>query len=285
MATRIYPIDWRDEFDRLAPYLGGRGGVVRVRYVGKRCAPSAFLGTLKSEYECKSDNRIWRSIRIDHQVYSVRYLSGIRDEFVRLMRLELPEANTIEGLPAELTVFEDVEAESVEAEISHVSQHNYFGGENPALMSRNRDRWVMALCDALAEFLNTNHMMVVVNHGLHADQDEFWRYLWRGGLEKLVQSGLLLVHFVDVSDGAAASIHDLAPPAQLELDLPTALGQRARIDAIEDLAGVIARTLPTIPVERARGEAHALVTAHVDDIPRLHSKLATCMMALQAEFG
>ena len=83
MASRVYPIDWREELAQLGPYLKGRGGVVRVRYAGERCAPSAFLATLTSEYEFKDDNRNWQSIRIDHQVYSVRYLSGIRDEFLR----------------------------------------------------------------------------------------------------------------------------------------------------------------------------------------------------------
>ena len=284
MRVRIYPIDWRDEFGQLAPYLDRQGGVVRIRYAGKRCAPSAFLVTLKSEYECKDDNRNRHSIRIDHEVYTVRYLSGIRDEFVRLMRLELPSADRANGLPGSFSVFAGVEADSVEADISNVTQTNYFGGENPALMSRNRDRWVKALCDGLAEFHAVGHMMVVVNHGPPDDQDEFWRYMWREGLETLVDSGLLLVHMVDVSDGAAG-IHDLAPAAQLEIDLPTALGQRARNEAIEDLTSIIVRTVPAIPVDRARGEAHALVTAHVDDIPRLHRKYATCVMELQREFG
>lgn len=284
MQTRIYSIDWRDEFGLLEPYLNGKGGVVRVRYAGGQSAPSAFLGTLKSEYECKDDNSAWRSLRIDHEVYTVRYLSGIRDEFVRLMNLDLPAPDAVEGLPAEQSVFEDVEAESIDAAISNVTQNNYFGGENPALMSRNRDRWVKALCENLTEFLKADHMMVVVNHGMRHDQDEFWRYLWRGGLENLVESGLVLVHLVDVSD-AVAGVHDLAPAAQLELDLPTALGHRARADAIEDLTSIIVETVPAIPVQRTRGEAHALVTAHVDDIPRLHRKYATCMMALQTEFG
>ncbi len=284
MPRRIYPIDWRDEFDQLAPYLNGRGGVVRVSYAGDRCAPSAFLGTLKSEYECKDDNQTWRSIRIDHQVYTVRYLSGIRDEFVRLMKFELPRPDSAEGLPGALSVFADVEADSVEADISNVIQNNYFGGENPALMSRNRDRWVEALRVGLAEFLKSGHMMVVVNDGPRADQDEFWRYLWRGGLDNLVDFGLLLVHLIEVSDGTAG-IHDLAPAARLEINLPTTLGQRARNEAVEDLTRLIVRTVPAIPADRARGEAHALVAAHVDDIARLHRKYATCIMELQSEFG
>lgn len=285
MATRIHPIDWREEFGQLKPYLNGKGGVARVRYAGKRCAPSAFLGTLKSEYEYKGDNSNWRSIRIDSEVYSVRYLSGIRDEFVRLMSLELPAADVADNLRAEMRIFEDVEAEKVEAHFANVTQQNYFGGENPVLMSSNRDSWIRALCKCLAEFLRVHHMMVVVNHGSHPAQDEFWRYLWRGGLENLVEGGLLLVHLVDVSDEGFGYPHELAPAAHVELDLPTALGERARLEAIEDLTNVLAQAMPQMPPDRTRGEAHALVTAHVDDIPRLHRKLAACMTALRQEFG
>lgn len=284
MWQRIYPIDWREEFGQLAPHLNGQGGVVRVRYVGDRCAPSAFLATLKSEYECKEDERTWRSIRIDHRVYTVRYLSGIRDEFVRLLNLELPRADSVEGVPGMLSVFTDVEAESVQADISNVTQNNYFGGENPELRSRNRDRWIDALCAKLGEFLKSGRMMVVINHGRPAEQDEFWRYLWRGRFDSLVAFGLLLVHMVDVADGSG-SVHDLAPVAQLEIDLPSTLGLRARKEAVEDLMTLILGIVPAMSPDRARGEAHALVAAHVDDIARLHRKYTACLMELQREFG
>jgi hypothetical protein len=226
MSKRVYPIDWRDEFAELARYLKGAGGIVRIRYSGEQCAPSSFLDTLKSEYECKDGNVTWRSIRIDREVYSVRYSSGIRDEFVRIMKLELSEAYVIGEASAPLSVFTDVEAGGdVNADVSNVTQNNYFSGDNPALMSRNRGRWVSELCDQLAKFLMAAHMMVVVNHGSREDQDEFWRYLWRGGLEKLER--LLLVHMVDTSDGNAR-IHDLAPTPHLVVSLPVTLSARAR---------------------------------------------------------
>jgi hypothetical protein len=281
---RIYPIDWREEFGQLAPHLNGKGGVVRVKYAGDRCAPSAFLTTLKSEYECKEDSRTWRSIRIDHQVYTVRYLSGIRDEFMRLMNLELPRPDSVEGLPGTLSVFTDVQAENVQADISNVTQNNYFGGDNPELKSRNRDRWMDALCAALAQFLKSGQMMVVINHGEPAAQDEFWRYLWHGRFDGLVAFGLFLVHMIDVTDGSGR-VHDLAPVAHLEIDLPSTLGPRARREAVEDLVRVIERRVPAIPPDRARGAADALVAAHVDDIPRLHRKYAIYLMDLEREFG
>jgi hypothetical protein len=200
------------------------------------------------------------------------------------MKLELPRADGVDGVPGGFSVFADVEAETVEADISNVTQHNYFAGENPALMSRNRERWIKALRDRLSEFLAAGHMMIVVNHGPSDGQDEFWRYMWCEGLETLVDAGLLLVHMVDVSD-ETTGIHSLAPDAQLEIDLPATLTLRARGEAIEDLTQIIVRAVPTIPADRARGEAHALVTAHVDDIPRLHNKYAACVMELQREFA
>ncbi len=139
---------------------------MRIRYAGERCAPSVFFDTLKSEYEFKADNHVWRSIRIDHEVYSVRYLSGIRDEFVRLMGLKLPEAYGVEGKPAPFNLLTDADAGGdLNADVSNVTQNNYFSGENPALLSEARNRWVKELCGQLAGFLSTGHMMVVVNHG------------------------------------------------------------------------------------------------------------------------
>src|SRR5438270_1042204 len=285
MASRVYPIDWREELAQLGPYLKGRGGVVRVRYAGERCAPSAFLATLTSEYEFKDDNRNWQSIRIDHQVYSVRYLSGIRDEFLRKIRLRLPKAYGISEASASLAVLTDVAAGGdVHADVSNLTLNQYSGGDNAALLSEARDRWIKPLCEQVAEFLNGGHMMVVVNHGSRESQDEFWRYLWRDGLERLAISGLLLVHMIDVSD-ASAHIHDLAPPAHVDVDLPAALGVAAQDHAIEDLTGFILREIPRINPDQARAAAHALVVTHADDIPRLHGKYFGYLLTLRRDFG
>src|SRR5262245_2153387 len=141
MAARVPLVDWREEFAQLAPYLNGKAGVVRIRYMGESSAPSRFIGALTSEYEFKDSNKEWRSIRIDHEVYTVRYLVGIRDEFIRKLKVELPEADAVQGA-ATLQVFADVQADGdIDAKISNVSQNNYFNGNNPALMARNRERW------------------------------------------------------------------------------------------------------------------------------------------------
>jgi|GEM_PF-4426335 len=284
MLTRVYPIDWRDEFTGLAPYFNGKGGIVRIRYTGERCAPSAFIATLTSEYECKDGiDASWRSIRIDREVYSVRYLSGIRYEFVRKMKLVLSEAYVVEGSLSPLNVFTDVEAGGdLRAEVSNVTQHNYFSGDNAVLMSRNRGRWVKELCGQLTDFLVASHMMVVLNHGSSEDQDEFWRYLWQDGLEKL--ASLLLVQMVDVSD-TSTHLHTLAPTPDLEIDLPWALTARTQQHAIEDLAEIMVRQLPRMPMEEARLRADTLVHTHVNDIPRLHGQYAGLLMQLARTVG
>lgn len=285
MPTWVYPIDWRDEFAQLSPYLNGQGGVVRIRYAGELCAPSAFLGALTSEYECKDDDRDWRSIRIDREIYNVRYLSGIRDEFVRKMNLELSEAVGVEAAFASLNVFTGVDAGGdVHADISNVVQNIYVTSDDPALMSHARGRWIAELCDQLVNFLHAGHIMVVVNHGSRDDQDEFWRHLWQDGLENFIGAGLLLVHMVDVSDGSA-DVHDLAPPGHQEINLPTALSARARDDSIEDVTEIIVREIPDIDAGEARLRADTLVRTHFDDIPRLHRQCSALLMQLGQKTG
>src|SRR5205823_13672931 len=138
---------------------------------GERCAPSTFLDMLKSEYEFKDDNQSWQSIRIDHEVYSVRYLSGIRDEFVRKIGLNLSRAYRVGETAASIAVLKDVEAGGdIDAHVD-VTQHHYSSGDNPALLAEARDGWVKELCEQAAQFLTTGHMMVVVNHGSREDQD------------------------------------------------------------------------------------------------------------------
>ncbi|MFI4996298.1 MAG: hypothetical protein ACHQAQ_11005 [Hyphomicrobiales bacterium] len=255
-----------------------------MRYAGERCAPSAFLDVLKSEYELKDDNENWQSIRIDHEVYSVRYLSEIRAEFVRKIGLKLSKAYGEGKTATSLTVLKDVEAGGdIDARVD-IAQHYHASGDNPALLSETRDRWVKELCDQVTQFLTTGHMMVVVNHGSREDQDGFWRYLWRDGLEQLIPSGLFLVHMIDVS-GPAVDIHDLAPAAHVEADLPTALSAIERDHAVDDLSAMIMREVPNIGAAEARSFASGLVLSHVDDIQRLHRKYGACIMDLSQRYA
>lgn len=282
MPPKVHLIDWREEFAHLNPYLDGQGGIVHICYQGESSAPSAFLNTLTSEFEHREGNR--SSIRIDHEVYSVRYLSGIRDEFVRKMQLELPERYGVEDAHAPLNIAADIEAGgNVDVNVSDVTQNTYIG-ENPALMSRNRLDWSKNICTQLEEFLKDSQIMVVINHGSKEDQDEFWRYLWKDGLERLVDAGLLLVHMIDVSD-QANGIHDLAPAPHLEINLPTSLGKIEQEHAIEDLTEIIMEKISSISKEEATVRADTLVGPLCGDIPRLHGQFAGLLMQLARATG
>jgi hypothetical protein len=184
-----------------------------------------------------------------------------------------------------LNVLTDIEAGGyLRADVSNVTQNIYWDGDNPALMSQSRGRWITDLCQKLAEFLNLNRIMVVVNHGSHEDQDEFWRYMWQDGLEELVDAGLLLVHMIDVSD-EVTGVHDLAPPGHLEIDLPTALSPTARDHAIEDVTEIIEKEIPEVKIEEAQLRADTLVRTHVDDIPRLHRQCSSLLMQMAQQTG
>jgi hypothetical protein len=81
MAPRnTYPIDWRRELNQLRPFLNGKGGFVRVTY-DDDCAPREFREIIKSIFENKTDNSNWKSIRIDPNWYSTKFLAEIIHEF------------------------------------------------------------------------------------------------------------------------------------------------------------------------------------------------------------
>jgi hypothetical protein len=201
------------------------------------------------------------------------------------MGLTLPDAYGVETTSMALNVFTDVKSSGdLHADVSNVTQNIYVSGDNPELSSRGRGQWIKDLCDQLAKFLKVSHMMVVVNHGSAKDQDEFWRYMWQGGLENLVRAGLLLAHMVDDSNGAVV-IHDLAPTANLEIYLPTALSASAREHAIEDLTRILVREVAAISAVEARVRADTLVRTHVEDIPRLHRQYSALLMHLGRQTG
>lgn len=286
MPSQIYPIDWRDEFSAIQPYLNESGGVVRIRYTGEQCAPHAFTQALKSVYESKKGNSIWRSLRIDREVYSVRYLAGIRSEFMRIMQFELPDpTNTGTTATAELNVAKDIKAKgSVNVTVSGVEQNTYHTGDNPILMEDGRKAWIGELCDRLSEFLKNNHMMIVMNNGNRDDQDQFWRYMWQNRLDHLVELGLLLVHMVEETNGNA-QIHDMAPTPDVEVDLPLKLDERRQQDAVSDLTEIFGREVPDLKEKEARAAAQTHVHGHCDDVRRLHDKLPGLIMRLGRSDG
>ena len=283
MTTYTFSIDWRDEFSELEPYISGSGGVVRVRFAGDQCAPTYFIQALSAEYDARHER--WQSVRLDRGDFYVRFLPGVRSVFERKLRLDLPQ--TVDdpvGAPS-IVIGSDIDGEGdIIVGVGDVYQevHNY--GESDVRLFRNRDRWIDALCEQLREFLNDGRVMLILNHSDPAEQDEFWRFMWRDRLERLLTNGLSLVHFVESGNGAR-SVHNLSPAPNSTIDLPTAFNASQKTDATEDMTRIFLIEVPGISQEEARSRADTLTMSHYRDIPRLYAEFSALLNALQLRVG
>ena len=283
MTTRTFSIDWRDEFSELEPYISGSGGVVRVRFAGGHCAPTAFIQALSAEYDARHER--WQSVRLDRGDFNVRFLPGVRSVFERKMSLDLPQTvDDPAGAPS-IVIGSGIDGEGdINVGVGDVNQevHNY--GESDVRLFRNRDRWVDALCKQLREFLNDGRTMLILNHSDPAEQDEFWRFMWCDRLERLLANGLSLVHFVE-SGNAGYSVHGLSPAPNNTIDLPTAFNAAQMTDATEDMTRILLNEVPGICQEEARFRADTLTMTHYSDIPRLHAEFPALLNELQLRVG
>ncbi|HYW14921.1 MAG TPA: hypothetical protein VE891_02040 [Allosphingosinicella sp.] len=281
--TVFIPIDWREELGQIERGLRGEGGMARIHYSGEACAPSAFLETLKAIFETRADQWKRRSLQIDHNVYSVRYLAGVRDEFVRKIGFALPEPASAPSGSASLHVVDRVEAGGdFDAEVSNVTQINHFPLHEPAII-QGRSRWLDDLVRSMADFLETGRFMIVMNAGPREAQDEFWRHAWHGRLDTLVAKGLWLVQMIDTSAGE--KLHELLPDASPEIYLPSTLSQEAQRHATDDVTQRLVQEIGDIDPALARIRADTLVRANRGDIPRLHRQSAALIVTLGLEGG
>ncbi|MBR7918268.1 hypothetical protein KDX16_21005 [Burkholderia vietnamiensis] len=279
--SRVRPIDWREEFDALAPCFE-TGGIVRIFYNGKAAAHSAFLDALKSTYEAQENTR---SLRIDKHVFSVRYLSGIFSELARKLNVSLAQPKAFAPQVGALNILSDLDVGgSVTANISDVTQNIFLQGPDSDQQYVTRTVRASGLVEAMREFLRVGRFMIVMNHGSADDQDEFWRYLWCDGLDALVEDGLLLVHMVD-RDDLGGAISPLAPMEMVQVTLPTHLNPRAAGFAAEDITQILREAVPAMSDEEAGSRADALVDSNYDDIPKLHRAAAQHIMKLAQQYA
>lgn len=283
MKRRIYPVDWRDSFSQLRPYLDGKGGAIQVRYSGRQCAPSAFLDALKSEYDNTVGGFKRCSIRLDKSVYSVRYLSGIRHEFMRLMGGAVQQTSSQSILPFTAEIAKNIQSDgSVNISLQDVGV--YVHTDSPMSGFRDRALWVQRLCHQIEKFLLDGRMLVILCHGTADDQNEFWRYLWRDGLENLMDSGLVFLHMVDISDSSGI-MHDLAPRSAVRINLPSALDSTAIQHAVDDMKVIFRREFPSMQDSVAEAYAFSIAVPNDGDIPKLHEALAAVLMKLGGDRG
>lgn len=283
MERNTFPIDWRDTFTALEPFINGKGGVACVRYAGERCAPNSFVETLTSLYESPTPNTIkltpeigWQSLRIDRGNYKVRYLTGIRLEFMRKMKQELPSPITSDQLLGS----HYVSSNNVAGHDQRIETHIIYAGDNEVSLQVRRDEWISSLCNKISQFLHNYRFMVILMHGSKDDQQEFWDGLWHGGMSDLVVQGLFLVRMIDSRDIAAGEHPRVAQP-DCDISLPQELSLVQRDHAIEDIATFINRWFPSFSEEECKALAFGFVHPHTDDIARLHNKLPGLLLTLQ----
>jgi hypothetical protein len=282
MERNTFPIDWRNQFADFKQFLDTNRGVAHIRYAGERCAPNSFAEALTSLFEGRTTdqepmaaNDFSRSVRIDRDNYKVRYLSGIRTEFMRKMKLELP--SPISG---------DRFSQAV-----HIASNNTAGGnqnintriyvyDNEVSLRFYRDKWIKSLCHQIKDFLQNHRFMVILMHGSKEDQQEFWDDLWHKGMSDLVNYGLFLVRMIDTSDPLVGEHHYAAQPDYV-IPLPLELDHDGQDHAIDDLANFIIRRVPGLSIQNARDIAKGYVLAHTQDIDRLHNQLIGFMLNLK----
>jgi hypothetical protein len=284
MQRNTFPIDWREEFAALQPFIAGQGGVACIRYAGDRCAPNSFVEVLTSAFEARNggdwpaEKSIAQSIRIDRHNYKVRYLVEIRTEFIRKMNQDLPSPITAGEISSSVQIASGNVAagnQSIEAQIN-------YAGDNEVSLQVRRNEWITSLCDRLQKFLESRRFMVVLMHGSKEDQLEFWDGLWHGGMSALVSHGLFLVRMIDCDDSEAGEYHRVAQP-DCTVSLPRELNDVRRGHAIDDIAKAIKRWFPDYSTDICLAIAKGFVLSHTDDIARLHNGLLNVLLSLKSE--
>ncbi len=276
----VQKINWRSEFEMLEPYIAERGGVVHVRYRGEGCAPDAFLATLKSVFEQCATNRPRASVRIDPDFFTTHYLGDV------LHALADKLGCTMEAPKSVMPVIEEFVAASgntsqgdmdVTANIHvHTSDHS----DAPAM----RNRRVVAICNAMREFLAGGRFMIVLNDMPSKDQAAFWRDLWEKGLKELVGDGLFLVKMIDENNERQGKHPDEPEPEQTTA-LPIEFDETRQLDAIEDLANILTREVKSLknlemPLDAAIQSVRAFVYSHNRSISRLHTEWSGVLIQL-----
>lgn len=126
-------------------------------------------------------------------------------------------------------------------------------------------------------------MMVVLNHAPIAEQGDFWNHFWHDNLEVLVNDGLFFVQMVDRSD-EGGRIHDMAPVAKVDLDLPEGFDDRRQDEAYDDLVDVLIKETE-LTSEAASAAANAHITSNFKNIKGLYDNLPWLIIRLNQSRG
>lgn len=266
-----FKIDWKKERDALAPYMQGKGGIVRVEHRGAECAPNNFNAMLKQWHVDIGSPSF--SIRIDPDYFTTRTLEDVLDEFdKKLGAAGNPTA------PVDSAQMAILSANKVDGNATFQMENVFInGGANGAKIRRER---VSATSAALGGFLKKGRCMVVAQHHNPADQNFFWRHFWQDGLDALVAHGLLLIHFHDKE--ANNRVHADAPAPDLTLTLPRDLSSDDRdYQAYDDLYDVFKEK--GLSDDGASEAASTLLLLSKASVAAVHDNFAIKLMSMTSK--
>ncbi|MEL0031274.1 MAG: hypothetical protein VW778_10530 [Betaproteobacteria bacterium] len=254
-------IDWKKEIKAISPFIGGKGGVIRIEYHGLGCAQNNFNSLIKHWHaEGESPNF---SIRIDREFFTTHTLEDTLHEFEKKLKI----GSRFENFDQDIKI---LSGNHVGGNATFNLQNVHFDGNSFDASHRRRER-IKAILEALALFLTTGRCMVVAQHHSPSEQNYFWRNFWSDGLSELVGDGLLLVHFQDKD--LDIRVHEYAPMPDVVLQLPRDLQSDDRAaDAYDDLYDLFkSKGLSNDGASEAASTILALSTASVASV---HDNLA-----------
>jgi hypothetical protein len=247
---------------------------VRISYSSDDCAWNRFNAILKDRFNRAGQSRL--SIRIDREWHTTRTIEDIIQAFddklssVGLHHTDLPpQVGTIEVLSGN-----EVGGDAI------FTVENFHIGVSPFEIARQRSVMLRSIHTRLEGFLKSGgRFMVVVNHAPPGEQGPFWCNFWKLVLERLVNSGLFLVHFLDRRDGSA---HPHAPQPLASFTLPNGFeGDDEREgDAYDDLIDALVKE--GVNVEEAPGAAVAHLNSNLKSVADLQDNLFSLILRLEA---
>ncbi|QBL92322.1 hypothetical protein KSAC_00740 [Komagataeibacter saccharivorans] len=276
-VASVFRVDWAAEFNRLRPFLEGRGGVIQINFTSEDAAPSKFNYILKEDFGAP-DNGNYLSLRVDDAWSTTYTVDDQIDAFARKLAeggvvVDFPEVTPYSGK----VLSENSAGGDLTISVTGLTIVNGFDQSPYA-----RGKRIEAVCDGVRHFVNGGgHFMVVVNDMTQDEQARFWKQFWYGGLERAGEQRLLLVYFVGPKCGNRP--HADAPPPNLCLTLPTAIeGDEFRENCVYDDILDLFEKAGYMP-DQVAVAADGIISSHGHSVLAVQEGLAKLFLRLQAK--
>lgn len=272
-----FRLDWKSEFQKLHPFLKGKGGVVRLDFESEDAAPSKFNHILKEDFGT-SGNRTWLSLRVDDAWSTTYTVEDQIDAFAR----KLAEGGIVVDFPKAASSGGDVfSRNSADGDLNiTVSGTTIVTGYDQS-PSATRKR-VEAICDGVRRLVKCGgHFMVVVNDMTQAEQGQFWRHFWHAGLAEAGGGNLLLVYYVGPKCGRRP--HDDAPSPDLHLVLPKGIesDESRQNQVYDDIIDLFSNA--GFSSEKAGMAADSIIAGHGHSVLAVQEGLVKLIWRLKAK--